>query len=62
MIRDIGDIADGIVAQLGRANASVAVTVEIEAVTDEGFTDEVRRTINENAQTLKFQSHEFEEG
>jgi hypothetical protein len=62
MLRDIGDIADSIVAQLGRADASVAVTVEIEAVTDKGFTDEVRRTINENAQTLKFQSHEFEEG
>jgi hypothetical protein len=62
MLRDIGDITDGIVAQLGRADANVAVTVEIEAASDKGFTDEVRRTINENAQTLKFQSHEFEEG
>jgi predicted AAA+ superfamily ATPase len=62
MLRDIGDIVDGIIVQLGRADASVAVTLEIEAVTDKGFTDEVRRTINENAQTLKFQSHEFEEG
>jgi hypothetical protein len=62
MLRDLGDIADGIVAQLGRADANVSVTVEIEAVADKGFTDEVRRTINENAHTLKFHSHEFEEG
>ena len=62
MLRDIGEIAESIVAQLGRADANVAVTLEIEAVADMGFTDEVRRTINENAQTLKFESHEFEEG
>jgi predicted AAA+ superfamily ATPase len=62
MLRDVGDVADAIVAQLGRAGANVTVTVEIEAVSQKGFNEDIRRTINENAQTLKFQSHEFEEG
>jgi predicted AAA+ superfamily ATPase len=62
MLRDLSDIADGIVVQLGNAGANVVVTLEIEAVADKGFTGEVRRTISENAQTLKFDSHEFEEG
>jgi predicted AAA+ superfamily ATPase len=62
MLRDLGDIADAIVAQLGRANPEMKITIEIEARTEDGFPDDVRRTVSENARTLKFESHEFEEG
>jgi Swt1-like HEPN/Protein of unknown function (DUF499) len=61
MLRDLGDIAEAVVGQLGRADADVAVTLEIEATSTTGFDDDVRRTISENAQTLKFESQEFEE-
>jgi hypothetical protein len=61
MLRDLGEIADAIVSQLGRADASVTVTVEIEARAEGGFPDDVRRTVSENARTLKFDTHEFEE-
>ena len=49
MLRDLGDIADAIVAQLGRADAEITITVEIEATAEAGFTDDVRRTVSENA-------------
>lgn len=62
MLRDLGEIADAVVAQLSRADAEVNITVEIEARTEKGFTDEVRRIVAENARTLKFESHEFEGG
>ncbi len=61
MLRDLGDIADAIVGQLGRADADVTITVEIEATADDGFADDVRRTVSENARTLKFETHEFED-
>jgi hypothetical protein len=62
MLRDLGDIADSIIAQLGRANAETKITIEIEARAKDGFPDDVRRTVSENARTLKFESHEFEDG
>jgi len=61
MLRDLGEIAEAIVAQLDRAGANVTVSVEIEATTDDGFPDDVRRTVSENARTLKFEAHEFED-
>lgn len=61
MLRDLGEIADAIVAQLGRADADVTITVEIEATADDGFAEDVRRTVSENARTLKFETHEFED-
>jgi hypothetical protein len=61
MLRDLGDIAESIVKQLGRADASVTITVEIEATAEGGFSEEVRRSVDENARTLKFETHEFEE-
>jgi predicted AAA+ superfamily ATPase len=61
MLRDLAEIAEAIVAQLARADANVTVTVEIEAATDTGFPDEIRRTVSENAGTLKFETHEFED-
>ena len=61
MLRDLGDIADAIVGQLGRADAQVKITLEIEATAADGFADDVRRTVSENARTLKFETHEFED-
>lgn len=61
MLRDLGEIAEAIVAQLDRAGANVTISVEIEATTQDGFSDDVRRTVSENARTLKFQTHEFED-
>ncbi len=60
MLRDLGDIAEAIVAQLGRADATVKITIEVEATADDGFDDDLRRTVSENARTLKFETHEFE--
>ena len=61
MLRDLGQVADAIVAQLGRADAEVSLTLEISARADNGFADDVRRSVSENARTLKFDTHEFEE-
>jgi hypothetical protein len=61
MLRDLGDIADAIVGQLGRADAEVSITVEVEATAEGGFSDDIRRTVSENARTLKFETHEFED-
>jgi hypothetical protein len=61
LVRDVSDITDAIVQQLGRArDASVSVTVEIEATSSGGFDDDVQRTVTENARTLRFETHEFE--
>lgn len=60
LLRDVSDITDAIVQQLGRAgDADVSITIEIEA-TSAGFDDDVRRTVTENAHTLRFDTHEFE--
>jgi hypothetical protein len=60
MLRDLGEIAEAIVKQLGRADAAVTITVEIEATAEGGFSEDVRRSVDENARTLKFEIHEFE--
>lgn len=60
MVRDVGEIADAVVAQLGRADGSISVIVEIEADAPNGFPEDVRRTVSENARTLRFTSQEFE--
>jgi hypothetical protein len=61
MLRDLGEIAEAIVKQLGRAEANVTITVEIEATVEGGFTEDVRRAVDENARTLNFDTHEFED-
>jgi len=33
----------------------------VEATAEKGFAEDVRRTVNENARRLKFDTHEFEE-
>jgi hypothetical protein len=61
LLRDVSDITDAIVQQLGRAgDADLNITIEIEARASAGFDDDVRRTVTENARTLRFDTHEFE--
>lgn len=60
--RDFGKIADEVVSHLtGLVGAEVKITVEIEAANDDGFPDTTVRTVSENAKTLKFKAHGFEQ-
>ncbi len=60
--RDFGKVADEVVSHLtGLLGTKVSITVEIEATADEPFPDSTVRTISENAKTLKFKTHGFEE-
>ena len=62
LLRDVGDIAEAIVRQLGKAGkAEVRIRLEVEADCESGFPEDVQRTVTENARTLKFESHEFED-
>jgi hypothetical protein len=62
MSRDAGEVADEIVKHLaGLVEADVDVRIEITATSDEGFDDDVVRTVTENARELKFEQHGFEE-
>ncbi len=45
-------------SQLG---TNVSITVEIEADSNDGFTESTRRTVQENSRTLGFSHAEFEE-
>ena len=59
--RVAADIADGIVDRLARVHgARVAVTIEVEGNSPDGFDDNVQRTVTENAATLKFADGDFE--
>ncbi len=59
--RTAADIAEAVVNQLAQAeDAKVSVTIEVEATAEEGFDDDVQRTITENAATLKFNDSDFE--
>jgi hypothetical protein len=59
-LRQMSTISDELVTHLGSAGARLHLTLELEAESQEGFPDDVQRTITENAATLKFESHEFE--
>lgn len=62
MGRDASQIADEVVAHLsGLVGANVEVRIEISAERPAGFEDDVMRTVTENAATLKFDQHAFEE-
>lgn len=61
LLRDVGDVAESIVRQLGKGGKTeVRIRLEIDADCDMGFSEEVQRTVTENAQTLKFDTLEFE--
>jgi hypothetical protein len=59
---DASKIAEAIVQHLaGLPGAQVTVRLEIQANVPFGVSEQVRRTVAENANTLKFRSHHFEE-
>ena len=45
---------------VGDDDAHVEISVEVRAKHDEGFPEDVIRTVNENAKTLKFETQGFE--
>lgn len=53
-----GDLIAHLTAQMG---ADVKVTIEIEAHIPNGASDQIVRTVTENARTLKFTAQGFEE-
>ncbi|MCJ7603633.1 MAG: hypothetical protein MUO63_19295 [Desulfobulbaceae bacterium] len=59
---DFSNIAQEIIqhfsSQLG---TKVSITLEIEAESEEGFSEATRRTVQENSRTLGFNHAEFEE-
>jgi len=62
MSRDADQVADEVVKHLaGLADTNVEVRIEITAASGDGFDDDVVRTVTENAKTLKFDQHGFEE-
>jgi predicted AAA+ superfamily ATPase len=62
LLRDVSDIAEAIVRQLGKAGKTdIRIRLEIDAESESGFSEEVQRTVTENARTLKFDNHEFED-
>jgi predicted AAA+ superfamily ATPase len=59
--RDFGKIASEIITNLaGQLGTDIEITVEIHARNEDGFTDNVIRTVSENARTLKIDPHGFE--
>ena len=59
--RDAGRIAEEIISHLMAATGSVVkVTLDIEATLPEGATENVVRTVTENARTLRFTAQNFE--
>ena len=59
--RDASRIADEVVAHLSSlVGAQVTVALEVEAAIPGGASDQVVRTVTENARTLKFTSQGFE--
>ncbi len=62
MTRDVGEIAENIVRHLqGIDGANVEVTLEVTTEVPEGVPPDTMRTVSENARTLKFETHGFEE-
>jgi hypothetical protein len=62
MGRDAGQIAEAVVQHLASVlGADVEIRLEIDAKIPDGASDEVVRTVTENARTLKFDQHGFEE-
>ena len=58
----VGQIAEEVVSHIsGLVGAKVEVTLEIEAEIPDGAPEHVVRTVTENARTLRFKSHGFEE-
>ncbi len=60
--RDMGKVTEEVLQHLTTLpRGKVKVRVEIEAETPEGVSEDMQRVITENCQTLRFESHGFEE-
>ena len=54
--------AEAVVQHLASVlGANIEIRLEIEATIPEGASDEIVRTVTENARTLKFDQHGFED-
>jgi uncharacterized protein len=61
--RDAGRIADEVISHMsGLVGAKVNVTLEINIEVPQGISEEIMTIVSENCHSLKFKSHEFEEG
>ena len=59
---DFSTIAQEIIQHFScKLGTRVNITLEIEAISDKGFDDSLRRTVQENSRTLNFNHAEFEE-
>jgi hypothetical protein len=59
--RDASRIAEEVVSHLAKLpDTDVTITLEVEARSPSGFPEDVRRTVSENARTLRFDVQEFE--
>ncbi len=61
--RDAGRIADEVLSHLATVpGARLRISMEIEAEMPDGASEDVQRTVSENSNQLKFDSHGFERG
>lgn len=59
---DASEVAEAVIAHLqALPGAKVRISLEIEVEMPQGVTEQVERTVSENARTLKFESFGFEE-
>ena len=62
LMRDVGKIWDEVLRHLADTpGARMNITLEIDATGPAGFDDATRRTVGENAKTLRFRNSEFTE-
>ncbi|WP_375399181.1 DUF499 domain-containing protein [uncultured Amnibacterium sp.] len=57
---DFAKVAVEVLANLAASGAQLTISLAVDAVLPEGFTEQQLRTIRENASTLKFTTNEFE--
>lgn len=57
---DFAKVAAEVLANLAASGATLSISLAVDAVLPDGFTEQQLRTIRENATTLKFTTNEFE--
>ena len=57
---DFAKIATEVLTNLAASGAKLTISLSIDAIHPDGFTEQQLRTIRENATTLKFTTNEFE--
>ena len=63
LMRDVGKVWEEVLRHLSDTpGAQMKITLEIDATGPAGFDDATRRTVGENAKTLRFRNSEFTEG